>query len=472
MALTFNANTEKVEHGTGIEFGDPSTLLMWFKPTTVSAANRSLVQQTSAGVGISFLNNGETGGAGRLNSQIRYSGSDAAAVSANSTIVVDVWNCVVIVVDSADSQHVRFYRGDLSTPLAEASYSSTANSTGTIDGQGGPFRVGSNIAASQNCASDIATIMFWGSTALTLAQMQMHQFRSYPQVAGCELFVQYGWQGVGTQVDYTGTGNNGTVTGATVADHPPIGQSKSRFVPSIAAAIAQTITVSLDSALQAQLAVSASLDGALQRQGVTATLSLDAAISAAQQALVSLDGALQAAQTASVGLDAGLQGSASLTASLDGALQAAKTLTASLDAALQASRTATVGLDASLTTAGAATVTASLDAALQKAFSVATSLDAALQVVGNTASASLDAALAVARSITVGLDAQLVYMRTVTISLNAALQGTFTSTVGLDASLQAVAAGLGVSAKRTMTVGASDRLSCVIPPGGRNVTIH
>jgi hypothetical protein len=62
----------------------------------------------------------------------------------------------------------------------------------------------------------------WNAT-LTRNQLIAAQWGQYggnvPQPAWA---VNLGYQGTGTQLDYTGGGKNGTVTGATVSDHQPI----------------------------------------------------------------------------------------------------------------------------------------------------------------------------------------------------------------------------------------------------------
>ena len=60
------------------------------------------------------------------------------------------------------------------------------------------------------------------NTDLALAEIQRQQFRPHP-LASTLVFCMLGYAGTGTQPDWSGNGNNGTVTGATVADHVPLG---------------------------------------------------------------------------------------------------------------------------------------------------------------------------------------------------------------------------------------------------------
>jgi len=57
---------------------------------------------------------------------------------------------------------------------------------------------------------------------LTLGEIQSWQFR--PRVvSGTKLFCHLGYDGVGDQADWSGTVGTGTNTGATQADHVPLG---------------------------------------------------------------------------------------------------------------------------------------------------------------------------------------------------------------------------------------------------------
>ena len=56
---------------------------------------------------------------------------------------------------------------------------------------------------------------------MPLAQMQALQFNLHP-TTNTLLLSHYGYNGTGTQPDWSGNGHNGTVTGATVADHVPM----------------------------------------------------------------------------------------------------------------------------------------------------------------------------------------------------------------------------------------------------------
>jgi hypothetical protein len=72
---------------------------------------------------------------------------------------------------------------------------------------------------------------------LLLPEIQAWQYRPR-NLSGCVGFWRLGSNGTATQPDFSGNGNSGTVTGATVAEDPPLGKWRRRahvYVPWAAA---------------------------------------------------------------------------------------------------------------------------------------------------------------------------------------------------------------------------------------------
>ena len=57
---------------------------------------------------------------------------------------------------------------------------------------------------------------------LSLAEITQHWMRSQNH-ANSKVLMHVGYNGTGTQADWSGHGNSGTVTGATVSAHVPLG---------------------------------------------------------------------------------------------------------------------------------------------------------------------------------------------------------------------------------------------------------
>lgn len=115
--------------------------------------------------------------------------------------------------------------GDLDSPAAEpSSYSTQVVGTGSAgDDSAADFIVGNHPSGSVSWDGRIALFAAYAEL-MTIAQIQALQGRLQPgPQSTCKLFCNYGFHGTGTQTDWSGNENNGTVTGATVADHVPIG---------------------------------------------------------------------------------------------------------------------------------------------------------------------------------------------------------------------------------------------------------
>jgi len=128
--------------------------------------------------------------------------------------------------------------GDLNTPCTEpSSYTSQNGGEGAQNTDASnSLWVGNNSASTgQFLEGHVAWLGVW-DTNLSVTQLQNLQFK--PQItANCVKFTHYGFNGTGTQADWTGIGNDGTVTGATVSAHAPI-QIQSNIFPFPTAAVA------------------------------------------------------------------------------------------------------------------------------------------------------------------------------------------------------------------------------------------
>lgn len=222
--------------------------------------NRQLLAQSKT-LGQIRLMGTHSSGSGVLQFGVPITPSGTAnAVSNTGLVTANEWNFAAVKYDSSDSQDVRLYHGDLSTLVTEVTYASNVDGTIQSD-NASAFIIGRDVAGSLPFTGDIASILVFPNTALTLGQIRTLQYRPH-SIAGIELFVHYGFNGSGSQIDRSGQGNNGTVTGATVAPHVPIDVRQVRriiVVPAVAAVFTAavisagvgvddaTVPVSLDS---------------------------------------------------------------------------------------------------------------------------------------------------------------------------------------------------------------------------------
>jgi hypothetical protein len=158
--------------------------------------------------------------AGTLRGVIDRATTDCTAVSTTS-INTNEWSCVAMTYSEANG--IKMYYGTLSTALSEVSYASQVTGSGaTGDDSATAQEFGGRSAgtANANFPGYIATVSICNAE-MSLAEIQRQQFR--PQItSSCVLYQHFGYNGTGTQADWSGNLNNGTVTTATVTQHVPL----------------------------------------------------------------------------------------------------------------------------------------------------------------------------------------------------------------------------------------------------------
>lgn len=222
MALTFGALiSDRVDHASdaSLDDVDPFTCLMWIKPNTLSQDGRRLFAKANGDdPSMAFL--GNSGNLilrwGRATTGLDYRTNDTP-LSAN------VWQFLAFKIDTgAGGNQAGIWVGTLSALASESTYGTSTDGSGALDSNAAnSFIVGNRPAANLAFEGDAAFVSFW-NVALSETQIHAQQFRPHVKT-GCVLFSHYGFNGTGTQPDWSGNGNSGAVTGATVADHVPLG---------------------------------------------------------------------------------------------------------------------------------------------------------------------------------------------------------------------------------------------------------
>ena len=240
MALTFVNNSEvSIAADTSIDNLDPYTIMAWCYPTAFSVGDRIASKHGSINRIFRI-----TSGGGlmlermRATSNLTYE-SDGAVLTANT------WNFVASRLDTASGGNQgALFIGDRSTLAVEPTYGTANDGSGAIDSDASTaLTVGNVGAGSPNFQGSIAFFAVYAE-ALSDAQIHVMQFR--PMVTStCRVYMHLGINGTGTQYDWSGNANNGTVAGSpTVGAHVPLPimfpHRSMVFVP--AAAGTQTIT--------------------------------------------------------------------------------------------------------------------------------------------------------------------------------------------------------------------------------------
>lgn len=248
MALHFDATTELVNHGSTPSLDQTAisacSYLIWLKPNgSIGTKDRFFEKAPGNYIRVET----QWGDSSIVAAYYQRSDGSDGRESVTGTLTQDEWQCFMLAYDPTANPRWHIYRGTLATELAEVSYSWTEPlKTGTHDDSAGSLYVG-NAAGGDNFQGDIALFAYWKGVVLTLGEGIAQQYSLEPNVhtdpSELRLFVNLGFNGVNAQPDWSGNGNVGTVTGATVSNHVPLAVHKRR-VWVVAAAGGQTVQFS------------------------------------------------------------------------------------------------------------------------------------------------------------------------------------------------------------------------------------
>lgn len=247
MSLTFGgATSDRVNCGTGTALANLSTYtwIGWVNLTTITNGRHFFAKTDSStpfgGKSLRMLTSGA------IRADVTRSTTGAQYIANTGSLTTGAWTLLACSYDAgaASGEVFNIYTGSLTALATEVGYSTTTNGSGsTVNDNLASFKLGNNdgeTAAMQGQMGPVA--MF--NRVLTIGEVRDWQFNPR-MMAGCVGFWDLGDNGTGTQPDLSGTGNNGTVTGATQSANPPLRRRWGRRVlaatPSAATADA-TIT--------------------------------------------------------------------------------------------------------------------------------------------------------------------------------------------------------------------------------------
>lgn len=213
--------TDRVLTTGALGLGNAFTIMQWVYPTSNGNGNGSITQPTTTS-NIGRIRRVGTGGdisvlVARTSVPTQYETNDTPWSTLNK------WYFTVVTYDESGGagEVANIYVGDLTTLAVERSYGVAIDGSGaTIGESGGAAICNSNSTTTQGFGGRVAFTAAY-SRVMSLNEIRTHQF--FPRVASnCRLFMVLGWNGTGTQADWSGLKNHGTVTGATVAAHVPL----------------------------------------------------------------------------------------------------------------------------------------------------------------------------------------------------------------------------------------------------------
>jgi hypothetical protein len=190
---------------------------MWIYPTTFTEFNSWMDVGSKPVVRVSGTD--EIG--------VRWSRATTNCIYAtnNANLVLNAWQYICATIDQAGGagQVVNVYKGTRDAAATECTYATAQDGSGAFSSNSGVTAFAGDNGGGEAAGCRIANLRVWPNVILTADQIVSHQWRMLPVVAGCKLWTEYGYNGTSTQPDWSGNGNAGTVTGATVGDHVPLG---------------------------------------------------------------------------------------------------------------------------------------------------------------------------------------------------------------------------------------------------------
>ena len=223
MALLFNADTENVSIAAGATIDNIAniTLVSVFRPTALDGTLHHFIHKGNE----LYIREGLTS-AGRVQFFRVYATQSMSAVTTASALTVNEWH-IAFGVDNGATNVPNLYIAQLGAALVQPSLSTQNDGQGALSDDSGTnlFWGHNSNTTNRSFVGDIAVSMFIAES-LTLAQCKMvYGHITHGMAFDTRVYNILGYSGGAgvTQPDYSGNGNTGTVTGATVSDHAPLG---------------------------------------------------------------------------------------------------------------------------------------------------------------------------------------------------------------------------------------------------------
>lgn len=265
MARSFTASTDAVEYTTNIAATTAMSFCVWVKnPIATGTAAKLLgCQEDQWRVSLNAEKyGGGTPTAGSLYFGRSWGSTDQATQVASPGVTWANWNHIAVTYDGAATGNAaKFYANGV---LLTNSF--TRNAAGSIDNAIGNPNLGNDNAHAKSCQG----IMAYGSMhnlVLTQAEVLEHMVTGH---TGRGRFVDWELTGDSPELDRSGNGRSGTVTGTTIAAGPPVRRG-TVFVP------AEWTKSSVTAVLFIQAVTATAAGTASAARGITKTVTRSAA---------------------------------------------------------------------------------------------------------------------------------------------------------------------------------------------------
>jgi hypothetical protein len=222
MSLDFTGSTSGVVYtptlGDSIDDLTAFTYLMWIRADSSATSPQTYLMKGTGGTGRKSLER-LFGDVDDFEAIVMRGGTNASTKTTGVNKPINDWFFVALTYDETDG--ARIFTGDLNTPVSEASYSSRTVGSGPTNSDATlPITVGNREDFGEPTLGRIGTFQLV-SKRLSLAEIQALQF-TIQNTPETELLYNMGSSGIATQVDLSGNGYNGTITGLTQADAVPL----------------------------------------------------------------------------------------------------------------------------------------------------------------------------------------------------------------------------------------------------------
>ena len=232
MSLLFDANGEYVDHGSDASLDDLTnpTVLTWIYPTVSDTNYRAIVSKLdtgdSLGWGIRMTDIWDSSAPESINVVRVTDAGNKFSETVQDVMVLSAWNFIGVVFQSPGTED-DIYRGDLTTLATKQTIgkSNVRAGASVLSDAAEAFRLAATSDNTTNQYRGRIAFVAVFDAQLTLAQIQAIQYRPINSMthSSCVLLVFPGLHGASTVPDFSGNGNTGTVTNATIDDHVPLG---------------------------------------------------------------------------------------------------------------------------------------------------------------------------------------------------------------------------------------------------------
>lgn len=224
MALLFSSATHTVNVGTGIGSLADLTYWAWINPTAVDVSYGLFGKGTSGGGNRRTFEVRDTVTDDALFGLVDCAVTDAVSESAAGTVVSGVDQFVMMTYDGSATKTVRIYHGTRATAPSEVSYAigPTAGSGAEGDNSGASQFIGSFGSGSSGGTDKHMSNCGIVNRVVTASERLELWSGTRFFVPGTLGLYTLGFPGTGSQRDWSGNGNHGTVTGAAESAHPPL----------------------------------------------------------------------------------------------------------------------------------------------------------------------------------------------------------------------------------------------------------